>query len=593
MSAEIPVTVSPDGASAQHTARPLNAWPAIGIVSLYWAAYFVIDVLDVSNFSKFLIRMPALLVLLLIFLPWWLLQRSVPRRERWILVGTTVAMGAAALFLLDRSVIPPVVIFLALPTIMTAWTLWLAIVRTKARPRRIGMLAIAALVWASTLLVRMDGLSGETTGVFHWRWSASGEDLFLAERKDSSVAAERRQTPISAKPLVAREGDWPHFRGGSRDAVVTGVKIATDWNESPPQQVWRRRIGPGWSSITAVDRRLFTQEQRGDLEAVVCFDAATGDEMWAHEDQTRFSEGLGGDGPRATPTFADGIVYSLGATGILNALDAATGEVKWSRNIAQDSGASIPQWGFAGSPLVISGRVIVFAGGDREESLLAYEAASGEVAWKGGRGKHSYSSPQLATIAGDEQLLFLSDVELSSLDPATGRTLWRLPAGREQGQPSTQPHPINPSQLLVSFNPDAGTMLLDVSHDDGQWQTEPKWITRNLKPFFNDFVRHEGALYGFDGTIFSCVDLDTGKRRWKKGRYGAGQVLSLADQGLLLVLSEKGEVVLVAADPEKHQELGHFQAIEGKTWNHPTIVDDRLYVRNAEEIACYRLKLER
>jgi outer membrane protein assembly factor BamB len=493
--------------------------------------------------------------------------------------------------LLDRSVIPPAVLFLALPAIVTAWTLWLALVQTKsARTRRLGMLTIATLVWASTLLVRMDGLSGGTTGVFHWRWTASGEDRFLAERKQAP--SDRPAAPVAAQPLVAAADDWPEYRGGARDATVVGVKIVTDWKTAPPEQVWRRRVGPGWSSIVIVAGRLFTQEQRGEIEAVVCYDAATGDEVWVHEDKTRFSEALGGDGPRATPTFADGVLYTLGANGALNALDAATGAVKWSRNIVTDVGAPIPQWGFTSSPLVVAGRVVVFAGGEKEESLLAYDAPDGTPVWKAAPGKHSYSSPQLVSLDGQEQLLFVSDVELSALDPATGRTLWRFPASGGQGQPSIQAHAIGPSQLLVSFNADAGTVLLDVAHNGGQWQTNPKWTTKNLKPFFNDFVRFQGSLYGFDGTIFSCVDLETGERLWKKGRYGAGQVLLLADQGLLLVLSEQGEVVLVAADPKQLRELGRFQAIDGKTWNHPTLARDRLYVRNAEEMACYRLKLE-
>jgi hypothetical protein len=146
--------------------------------------------------------------------------------------------------------------------------------------------------------------------------------------------------------------------------------------------------------------------------------------------------------------------------------------------------------------------------------------------------------------------------------------------------------------LLIAFTEAAGTMRLKVGRNGEAWNIEDVWKggTKALKPYFNDYVTYEDSIYGFDGTIFCCVDLENGKRRWKGGRYGGGQVLLLADQGVLVVISEQGEVVLVAANPEKHEELGKFQAIEGKTWNHPTVIDNKLYVRNAEEMACYELK---
>jgi hypothetical protein len=163
-----------------------------------------------------------------------------------------------------------------------------------------------------------------------------------------------------------------------------------------------------------------------------------------------------------------------------------------------------------------------------------------------------------------------------------GRTTWGLIR-------CDQPHPVGNDQVLIASEVDAGAVLIDVVHDGTTWAATEHWASPNLRPSFNDFVVHDGAVYGFDGTIFCCVDLQTGKRRWKDGRYGHGQVLLLADQPLLLVLTEDGQAVLVAANPERHEELGQFQAIKGKTWNHPVIAGGRLYVRNAEEIACYDL----
>ncbi len=313
--------------------------------------------------------------------------------------------------------------------------------------------------------------------------------------------------------------------------------------------------------------------------------------MWAHLDAGRFWENLAGAGPRATPTFADGRLYALGATGILNCLDPASGKQLWSHNIAADSGAKLPMWGFASSPLVVKGLVVVFAGGDGDKGLLAYRADSGELAWSVAAGKMSYSSPHRATIDGHEHILFLGDRGLLAVEPDSGTVLWEHPApARAPGMPrSTQPHPLGAGQILIAGEGDLGTALVEVHRDGDTWTAARRWTSREMKPPFNDFVVHDGFIYGFDSRSFCCLDARTGECRWKEGRYGQGQVVLLADQALLLVLAEDGAAVLVAADAAKHEERGRFQALEGKTWNHPAIAHGRLYVRNAEEMACYDL----
>jgi outer membrane protein assembly factor BamB len=283
-----------------------------------------------------------------------------------------------------------------------------------------------------------------------------------------------------------------------------------------------------------------------------------------------------------------GLVYALGGTGILNCLDAATGERKWSHDIAADSGARVPFWGFSSSPLVAGGMALVLAGGEGDKGLLAYRADVGYLAWTAAGGQASYTSPQPASLGGEEQVLFLGDRGLTALDPASGAVLWRHDAATPGAPLALQPHPVGASQVLM---PAAGdTVLLDVARDGGAWAARQRWASKGVKPSFNDFVVHGGFLYGFDNSVFCCVEVETGEQRWKEGRYGHGQVLLLADQGLLLVVAEKGQVVLLEANPERHEERGRFPAIKGKTWNHPAIARGRLYVRNAEEMACYELK---
>jgi outer membrane protein assembly factor BamB len=237
--------------------------------------------------------------------------------------------------------------------------------------------------------------------------------------------------------------------------------------------------------------------------------------------------------------------------------------------------------------LVVDGRVIVFGGGEEGHSLAAYDAATGAPVWRRAGGKQSYSSPHLLTIRGERQILMHDNRALASYSVEDGELLWERLNGSEIAIPMLQPHLVGEAQLVTSDDP--GIALVDLEHAGADWTLTDRWTSKSLKPSFNDFAIHERHIYGLDDGILCCVELETGKRIWKKGRYGHGQMLLIADQGLLVVLSEKGEVVLVAANSERHEELGRFQAIEGKTWNHPAIAHGRLYVRNGEEMACYQL----
>jgi outer membrane protein assembly factor BamB len=613
--AALPSTVSAETTTPSQPVGP-RIRVAVASVALYWIVYAAAMASGLAPFHQFLIRMGVLALGLLVVLGWWLSRKTVSWGGRFAVLGATALAFAVMMAFRHASIYDALLMSIfvrGVEIMLTGWVLWLlATQRSDWTMRQRGMIAIGALAWLWPLLVRMDGLKGDTGAAFYWRWTPSGEEKFLAD------ASATKATPVDrdalTAPLAAAEGDWVEFRGPQRDGVVHGVK-KLDWREAKPKELWRRRAGPGWSSIVVVGDRLFTQEQKGNDEATVCFDATTGDEVWSYVDKTRFDESMGGVGPRATPTFHEGRIYSLGATGILNCLDASTGELKWSKDVKLDGEEATPMWGFCSSPLVVDGRVIVFAGGGKEgeepkedsdeakaaaldpapivrKTLVAYDADSGELDWRSPSGTHSYSSPMLAEFAGKQQVLFMSEQALESVDPETGKRLWELESNSKQGSPCIQPHLLGDDQLLASFTTDGGVIRARVKHDNGAWSTEVEWVSRDIKPFFSDFVRHDGNLYGFDGSVFCCVDAETGKRHWKQGRqgrYGSGQMLLLADQPVLFVITEAGEAVLVAANPEKLEELGKFQAIEGKTWNHPTIVGDRLYVRNAEEMACYEL----
>jgi outer membrane protein assembly factor BamB len=229
--------------------------------------------------------------------------------------------------------------------------------------------------------------------------------------------------------------------------------------------------------------------------------------------------------------------------------------------------------------------VIVAAAG----KLVAYDIGSGKPRWFGPDGGGGYSSPHLATINGVQQILLLSGAGAISVAPSDGKPLWKH-EWKIDG--IVQPAMTADGDILIGSGSSlaaVGLRRVSVGRGSGGWTAEERWTSNFLKPYFNDFVVHKGHAFGFDGRILACIDLADGKRKWKGGRYGSGQLVLLPDQDLLLVLSEDGELALVGADPDKFTEQARFPAIEGKTWNHPALAGDVLLVRNGEQMAAFRL----
>src|SRR5262249_36394104 len=252
----------------------------------------------------------------------------------------------------------------------------------------------------------------EQVAASEWRWPPTPEALSLAGEASGGAPAEAARAALALGP-----GDWPGFRGPNRDGGVSGLRIATDWSAAPPKLLWRRRVGPAWSSVIVVGDRLFTQEQRGEQEMGVCYEASTGNEGRGPADPGRFWEAGFGPRPGATPPFAGARLFTLGATGILNCLEAATGQRYWSHDVAAEAPAKPPTWGYSSSPLVVEDKVIVFAGGEGARNLLAYGTDTGEPAWAAAASHDSYSSPHLATIPRRRQCLLLVVNGLTAGDP--------------------------------------------------------------------------------------------------------------------------------------------------------------------------------
>lgn len=525
---------------------------------------------------------PGLLAILI--LVWWLTLSRARWTERIVgLVGVVAAIATAAL-LADPTMLGPPIIVLTVPTTVAAFAIILILTSGILSFRRTWLAIGASFVVAgfSTLLTN-DGARGDFSFGFDWRWRPTPEDLFLENRLSNQPedVAEEPLADSFANPV------WPGFRGPSRDGTQRGMTFESDWEKFPPQEKWRIKLGPAWSSFAVADKYLVTQEQRGDQEAVVCYDGDTGREVWEQGIESRFFDALGGLGPRATPMIANGSVYAMGAEGWLVKLSAVDGSILWKKDIRDLTKLPPPMWGFSCSPLVVDDLVFIHAAGNEDLGILAFDTETGDVRWSVAADKDSYSSLHLTSYFDQQQLVFLGSRGAMFLDPATGKVLLDHEF-KITGYRAIQPAIVDSKRLLFTSEY-AGSRLIELSSIDQGLTASEVWTSRSLKPDFNDFVVHEGHAYGFDGAIFTCIDLKDGTRRWRKGRYGKGQALLLADSAMLLVVAESGELILLAATPDEHRELAKLAALDGKTWNHPVVVGNRLYLRNANEAVCYEL----
>lgn len=588
-------------AAERAPSAPLRLWPGAAIVAAQWGVRFGIPIVAPDQTASAV--MGGLLGFACVVL-WWLSFSRAAWFDRIAAVVLMVAAMAATFPFLDVSLdsgaMGMLFPMLAIPGICLAFVIWAVVSRRCPRGVQRATMAVAIVascaVWT---LVRTDGFNGAFDNDLPWRWTPTAEDRVLALSDDTPPtppAAPAVAVPTDpVAPLApaapaspASAADWPGFRGRDRDGLVRGVRIATDWSAAPPKELWRRPVGPGWSSFAVHGDVFYTQEQRGEEEVVAAYRVSTGAPVWKHRDQTRFWESNGGPGPRGTPTLHNGRVYSLGATGILNVLDEAAGRVIWSRNAGTDSNTKIPDWGFSASPLLIDDMVIVALAG----KLAAYDRETGAPRWIGPDGGPGYSSPHLVTMDGVPQIMLLDAKGGTSVAPSTGARLWDVTVTTSaMAAPIVQPAITADGDVLISAGNISGMHRFAITHSDGVWSATSRWFTNGLKPYFNDFVVHKGHAYGFDGSLLACIDVADGTRQWKGGRYGNGQLVLLPDQDLLLVVTEEGELALVSATTEKFTELARVPAITGKTWNHPVLAGNVLLVRNGEEMAAFRLAM--
>ena len=514
------------------------------------------------------------------------------------LIGSVVLVMAAAIAALrfwaaeiDHAVVNIGTLILGFLAAMTLLA-WFCFRSGYSRRLRVFLPLILLIVLVPMIgALRVDGTDGNLIPRFRWVWSKKRDQLLdRIEVKPSGSRIDLRKTSSD---------DFPGYLGSQRNARVDDRFLDENWAQSPPRLIWRRPIGAGWSGFAAVNGYAVTLEQRNELELIVCYDIQTGEPVWTHSEQTRHETVPGGVGPRSTPTIHEGRIFTLGSTGILCCIEGASGDLLWRHDLLQDLGwdqaadERAVSWGRSGSPLIVDDKVVVPAGGPKAVSLIAFNWETGSSIWEAGTTQISYSSPVLAEFSEQRQIVSVNESDVTGHDPETGRVLWRHEfPGMSNGPANTaQPAILDKNQILLSKAYGMGARLIQLERNEqGNWSTHEVWQrTGALKTKFTNVVVDGPFAFGLSDGILECLEWATGKSRWKSGRYGHGQILGVGKH--LLVLSETGELALVALDPSARRELHKIQALDGQTWNSLCLFGNKLLLRNSQEAVCYELPL--
>lgn len=397
----------------------------------------------------------------------------------------------------------------------------------------------------------------------------------------ASGAASPGASPAAAAPA---SNYWTNYRGPKRDGKYDETTVSTNWPASGLPVIWKQPIGVGFASFVVAEGKAYTIEQRRNQEVVAAYDLNNGHELWTQKWNAEYTDSTG-DGPRATPTWDQGRIYALGATGELRCLDGNSGSVIWGKNILSDNQAKNLQWAMAAAPLIVDDKVIVLPGGTSGKSVVAYNKTTGAPVWRVLSDTQAYVSPMLVELAGRRQIVVVSSTRVVGLTPEKGELLWEYPWDTDMGINVSQPILVDSNRFFISSGYGKGAALVEVKGSGNKLSASTIWENKNMKNKFNSSVLHNGYIYGLDEGIMVCLDVNTGERKWKEGRFGYGQII--LTNGHLIVTSDQGEVALLRATPEKYTEVARFSAVQGQTWNYPAIASGRLLVRNSNEMAAY------
>jgi outer membrane protein assembly factor BamB len=403
---------------------------------------------------------------------------------------------------------------------------------------------------------------------------------------------------IEERPVTSVE--WPQWRGVHRDGVVKWLGLLADWPRTGPERLWRADGGESYSSFAVLGGRVYTLLSSNNQEQVVCWNAATGEEIWRQGYDRPNANIEYGNWPRSTPTLDGDRIYTVGPSGRFQCRMSADGHLLWEHDLVQQYGGRVPRWGIASSPLVDGNLVIVTPGGADGHSVAAFDKGTGREVWTALNDPPGYSSPIAITVGGERQVVVFTGDSLVGLKADKGLERWRYPWPTEFQVNAATPLEFTakvngrPEQFLfITSGYTQGCALLNVT-TEGPTGCVVRLVyqSNELCSHFSSPVRYRDHVYGFNETVLTCMDLRTGEVRWKKRGFQKGSLL-LAEEpngsAMLVVLGEEGNLALFAATPEDRPEIAKARPLRRRCWPQPVLAEGRLYIRDEEQILCLKL----
>jgi outer membrane protein assembly factor BamB len=379
--------------------------------------------------------------------------------------------------------------------------------------------------------------------------------------------------------------DWPQWRGPNRDGVSAETGLLKDWPRGGPPLAWRASgAGEGYSSMAVSQGKLYTLGARGDTEYLVAYDATSGKRLWETLHGRRFSNDRG-DGPRATPTVEGNLIYAFGASGDLSVVEAGTGKTVWTVNVLKQFRGSNIQWGLSESPLVLSDRIVVNAGG----TIVALKKSDGSLIWRTSGDEAGYSSPVLHKAGDISEAIFFTSSRALGVDVATGKSLWSYTQVANDTANIATPI-VRGNHVFLSSGYGTGSALLELTPASGGIRAREVYFTRKMKNHHATSVLIGDYLYGFDDAILTAMKFDTGDVAWQNRSVGKGSLVFADDR--LYLFSENGVVGLAEAAPSGYREHGRFELQTGRlpTWSHPIVSGGKLFLRDQDTIYAYNIR---
>jgi len=385
----------------------------------------------------------------------------------------------------------------------------------------------------------------------------------------------------------AMSADWPQWRGPNRDGISSETGWSYTWPADGPKQLWNRSLGIGYATVSVSGDRAYTVGNKDKIDTVYCLDVNTGEDIWKYSYPCATESG-GHKGPASTPTVDGKNVYTLSREGHLFCFDADSGKVIWGKHLEQDFGAKHPEWDFACSVLVLDNMVIVDAG-----MAIAVDKSTGELVWKtkdygvswdiknqGG----GYSSPYAFQLNGSQRLSVFNSSGLVILDPKSGQELMLHPWKTSYNINAATPI-VSGDKLFISSGYKVGAALLQISGD----KPVVIWQNKEMRNQFSSCVLWEGHLYGFDDKKLKCMEWETGNVKWTQSGLGMGSLM-LAD-GKMIIMSDKGKLVIAEISPDSYKELASAKVLSGLCWTVPVLANGKIYCRNHDgELLCLDVK---